>query len=218
MIPAYKITPTLLNSFMFLQGSKEADRAEQETRFIGTLQKLQFESTLPILKGNELEQLIEARNRGVPFQSLQIKALQDIDIALLEDVVESLAAFTKGGSWQVKVGKDLYCPDTQTLYHVYGKVDVIFPSDTIFDIKYTGKKRLYKFATSSQHRLYMDCADIDKFSYLISDGSSWWREDYSRNKGMDHLFLLNTIKAMRIWINEREEAKLAFDKHWQFVK
>lgn len=224
----YKINPTILNSFTYLESSQRYCEArvpgeeekvskyeEQARQFIKQLDKTFVLNTEAGHRGNELESLIEARTRDVAFADLSIKHLAHLNRSLLERNIDEIANIVRGGSWQVKVEKVIQDDLTGDTYLLNGKVDVFSnTSSLIYDIKYTEKRKLYKFENSLQHRLYMLCADVSQFSYLISNGVDWWREDYRRNLLMDTTFILNSIRGMRSWINERPEAQQAFEKHW----
>ena len=213
--PEFKITPTLLNSFLYLQGIKKDElKKEEEKNFIKKLNKERTPSNIAMDRGNEFESLIEDRTKDIQREDLIIKHLKEIDRDKLLNNIDELAEIVKGGEWQAKVEKPLVSDKDKTSYLVYGKTDVL-KSNIIYDIKYTQKKRANKFSTSTQHRIYLYCTNINQFSYLVSDGNEWWREDFYRHPTMDSQFILNIIEEMRTWINKREEAKAAFEKNWK---
>jgi hypothetical protein len=191
----YLITPTLLNSFLYMEGIKDPEKKkEKELEMIKQLRKDKMPSNPAMDKGNEFESLIERVTTGKLVEELEVEHLKEFKRETLNSIVNSIAAIVRGGVWQEKVKKNLILEGQEDSYVLYGRSDVIKPS-IIYDIKYTGRRHLNKFSSSTQHRLYMYCTGIEKFSYLISDGKDWWREDYFRSLCNDQTFLENIIKV-----------------------
>lgn len=198
--------------------SLESELKLVKQTFYEQLNKTFYLDSLAAAKGNEFEALIEARTQNKDWNSLSIKCFTEpaYNLDKFKQVVDSLASIVRGGKWQVKVEGLLTCPETTNTYLLNGKLDILMPTqdDVIYDIKYTGKKTAAKFEFSTQHRLYMLCVGAQKFSYLISDGSDWWREDYRRHPEYDKKFLLNSINRMFAFIYESPEMIQALEKHW----
>lgn len=201
---------------MYFQKAKEDKREAAEQAMLSTVQKKKFEATDPINKGIEFEALIEQVTQGKDVALLPTKYLQEFDREKLNKIIVDLSTIVQGGTWQDKVEKTLFL-GRRSSYLVYGKTDVLKAGEIIYDIKYTGRKMANKFANSTQHRLYMYCTGIEKFSYLVSDGKTWWREDYYSNPAEDSLFLATIIREFREWLETNEEAAKAFEEKWVVV-
>ena len=198
-----------------MQGIKDPEKkAAEEIKFLGQLRKEKFPSNPALDKGNEFEALIEKVTQGQKIEDLVVKQFPEDEFKreTLNSVINSIAAIVRGGTWQERVKSTLTLKQGGDSYLLYGRVDNMKPS-IIYDIKYTGRKQLNKFSSSTQHRLYMECTGIQKFSYLISDGKDWWREDYNRSVH-DKEFLETIINEMRTWIAKNEEADKAFNTKW----
>lgn len=213
MMTKYKLTPSLLNSFLYMQSIKDKEKREaEELRMVGTLQRDRMPSNPAMDKGNEFESLIEQVTKGVDIDALKVEHLSELPRDNLNTIITSIAAIVQGGEWQKKVTKDLPLNDEGDVCVVTGKIDVEKPS-IIYDIKYSGRKRLNKFSGSTQHRIYMYCTGIERFSYLISDGKDWWREDYYKSSS-DYLFLMQIIREFKDWLGTNEAAAEAFQRNW----
>lgn len=198
-----------------MQGIKDPEkRVAEEVKFISQLKKEGSITNPALEKGKEFEALIEKVTLGFKIEDLEIKHFAEPEFKreTLDSVIKSIAAVVSGGRWQDKVKGEVQFDQMGDTYLLYGRVDNMKPS-IIYDIKYTGRKQLNKFSSSTQHRLYMECTGIQKFSYLISNGKDWWREDYFKSMH-DREFLGTIIKEMRAWISKRKDAEEAFEVKW----
>lgn len=215
MATKYCITPSLLNSFLFMQSIKDPEkRKDKEVEMLSQLRKEPLPTMPAAAKGNEFEALIEGVTKGGNVEEAPIKEFPEEEFKRkdLFSVINSIAAIVKGGTWQERVRGTLAFEEDEDSYLLYGRMDTSKPN-IIYDIKYTGRRKLNKFASSTQHRLYMYCTGVEKFSYLISDGKDWWREDYFKSVH-DKEFLGSIIKEFRAWLSTNEEADKAFKDKW----
>jgi hypothetical protein len=94
---------------------------------------------------------------------------------------------------------------------LYGKTDVI-KRDTVYDLKRSKSYEVGKYQKSAQHRIYLYCSKLPRFSYLISDDRSWWAEDYFNHDGIEG----EIRQAIRQFIgyleNDPEARALYYDK------
>lgn len=157
----YLITPSLLNSHQYYIQDEWKSPADSRADFLKTLSREKFEPNDAMQKGIDFENQISGVAAGQPAPE--------------GHPIYEISQIVKGGLWQESVKKEIKIGSKEFL--LYGRTDVI-KRDTIFDIKFTSKYEIGKFQDSSQHLIYLYCSELPKFSYLISDGKDWWREDY----------------------------------------
>ena len=231
----YLITPSLLNSFSwYLKESFTKTEAEQRQEFLQTLRREKTPTTEAQQRGLDFEEKIKfycehnsfkgpATYSGVIlYEDLDTRsdyeqhiiytkiAKHDIPLFQIDYVVKKVGDIVKGGLWQETVKKDLTVGNQEFL--LYGRTDVI-KRDTIFDIKFTSNYELGKFQDSSQHLIYLYCSDLPKFSYLISDGKDWWREDYFNHAGIEDE-IKTKISEFLSYLENDNEAKDLFQLKW----
>ncbi|MFT6332976.1 MAG: hypothetical protein ACJAW3_001326 [Lentimonas sp.] len=213
----YLITPSLLNSFQYYQKDEWKSPADSRADFLKTLSRERFAPNEAMQKGIDFEDDINRYCKGVE----EGKIMQTIntfggngfcvDPTPYEKLLDQMSKFLIKGVWQESVKKEIEVGGKQFL--LYGRTDVI-KADTIIDIKYTGKYDLGKFSSSSQHRIYLYCAELPKFSYLVSNGKEWWSEDYINHEGIE-----GEIKAMISdlmgYLENDPEAKDLFLTEWK---
>ena len=76
---------------------------------------------------------------------------------------------------------------------LYGIADVIV-TDTINDIKRTANYAEGKYIDSLQHLIYMYCAELPKFRYLVAYGSGEAPRDWAAE---DYYLTPNTLKQIQ---------------------
>jgi hypothetical protein len=127
------------------------------------------------------------------------------------ECVIACGKIVKDGLWQQSVKKEIKVGNQEFL--LYGRTDVI-KRDTIYDIKFTGNYELGKFLDSSQHLIYLYCSDLPNFSYLISDGKEFWREDYHNHAGIENE-IKSKISDFLGYLENDKEAKEMFLTKWE---
>jgi hypothetical protein len=187
--------------------------------FLKTLSREKFEANQAMQRGINFEKKIQTYCEGKYFDAISsaISIPYDFDEEELEEAIEqdiivkSVGDIVKGGLWQQTCKKDLQVGNNTFL--LYGRMDVI-KQDTIYDIKFTGNYELGKFLGSSQHLIYLYCSGLPNFSYLISDGKEWWKEDYVNDGNVE-----NRIKSMisdfMSYLENDLEAKELFLTKWE---
>lgn len=205
----YIITHSLLGSFSWYL-SDESEDARQ--KFLNTLDKVRTETTLAQQKGidfeNDIMLLCDNSIQGTINLIDNLSKLSKEEAYL--EVINSLSEIVKGGLWQQSVKKQLKIGNSEFL--LYGRTDVI-KRDTIYDIKFTSNYELGKFLDSSQHLIYLYCSGLPKFSYLISDGKDWWREDYHNHAKIENE-IKGKISAFLDYLENDPEAKEMFLTKW----
>ena len=126
------------------------------------------------------------------------------------ECVIACGKIVKNGLWQQSVKKEIKVGNQEFL--LYGRTDVI-KRDTIYDIKFTSNYELGKFLDSIQHLIYLYCSDLPNFSYLISDGKDWWKEDYVNHEGVEGQ-IKSKISDFLNYLETDKEAKEMFFNKW----
>lgn len=200
----YLITPSLLNSLQwYLKESFTKTEVEQRQEFLQTLRREKTEPNENIKKGIAFED-------AVNFYAGLNYSLDSVEDEGYNKIACELAEMVKGGLWQQSVKKDLRVGNQDFL--LYGRTDVI-KRDTVFDIKFTSNYELGKFQDSSQHLIYLYCSDLPKFSYLISDGKDWWREDYFNHIGIEGE-IKSKVSEFLDYLEGDKEAKELYFNNW----
>jgi len=174
--------------------SPEESRAD----FLKTLSRERFEPNEAMQKGIDFEKAVELTTK---FERI-IESQYDSIVCDLADIV-------KGGLWQQSVKKEITVGNQEFL--LYGRTDVI-KRDTVYDIKFTGNYELGKFLDSSQHLIYLYCSGLPNFSYLISDGKDWWKEDYHNHEGVEDQIKSKIADFMSYLENDLEAKEMIINK------
>lgn len=173
----YLLTPTLYNSWKFYTATDPDKEPQKREEFLATLERRGFEPTPAILKGRAFEDEVRAQSEG--------------RIESKSPVVQELGQIVKGGIWQQKLSKEIVIGDRKVL--LYGIADVIV-TDTINDIKRTANYAEGKYIDSLQHLIYMYCAELPKFRYLVAYGSGEAPRDWAAE---DYYLTPNTLKQIQ---------------------
>lgn len=224
----YLITPTLLNSYQFYLDCDYESPAKSRADFLKVLSKEKIEPTEAMQRGIDFENdVLDACNNYCIANSSKIEPrfveiVLDNGVALTRDMkertvmhqyidcVENVANIVNSGLWQQTCKKELKIGNQEFL--LYGRCDVI-KLDTIYDIKFTNNYDVGKFLKSNQHLIYLYCTNMPKFSYLISDGQEWWREDYFNSHIIEDLIKSNISNFINYLENDKE-AKEMFETKW----
>lgn len=185
----YLITPTLLNAHYYYMRAEEGGREDY-------LRTLRRESMAPT----------ESMQKGIDLENEIINYCNGEWLTPSSSVVSDLGEICKGGRWQVPVKRSL------GEYVLYGRADNV-KQDTIFDIKYTTNYEVGKYLHSMQHRIYLYCSGMPKFSYLISDYKEVWREDYFNHSGIEDE-IKSAIHSMVSHFEVDKEAGEIFKEKW----
>ena len=198
----YLITPSLLNNFSYYLQDEFKSPADSRADFLKTLSREKFEPNEAMAKGIFFEDSVNDFCKG----ALKIEVKEPC----YWDCVKSIGDIVKGGLWQQSVKKEITVGNQEFL--LYGRTDVI-KRDTVYDIKFTGNYELGKFLGSSQHLIYLYCTGLPNFSYLISDGKDWSREDYV-NDGTVENRIKSMISDFMSYLENDLEAKEMFINKW----
>jgi len=204
----YLVTPTLIQSWQYWMNYDGENEQSVHNSFLSTLKREKTEPTQAMLKGIEFEKKI--------IECASIKPWEDQEyLASIEnnpiDPVLSIAEIVTDGMFQTVLKKEITCNSYSLL--LYGKADAI-KEDMIYDIKYTSSYEVGKFANSVQHLLYLYCANLEKFDYLISDGESFWRESYYLTSETIQSNLLQRISEFLSWLEDHISYKTIYQNKW----
>lgn len=163
---AWKITPSLYNSWLFYR-YPQFDRDEEQEKaareeMLGVLRKEKTPDTPEQARGHLFETYIE--NIATLCSTEYLPDLAPNELAC----ARAIATNCKDGVFQEKDGKELPSGN-----YIYGVADCILPT-TIVDFKRVsaGNYEQGKYQKSIQHLAYMYIWDSKRFDYLICDGES----------------------------------------------
>lgn len=175
----YKITKTLLNSWMYTFNCAEGYEDEAWADFLSTLNR---EESKPN----------EAMQNGLDFEDDVYRAAR-CDANILhpkwERGIEQVASIIRGAQIQVPAGQNLEL-DGRT-YWVHGIIDAL-KAGVIYDVKFLNKSMgsvdiAGKYLNDAQHPVYFySLPEAREFRYLVSDGDSLYVETY-RPKDTPHV-------------------------------
>lgn len=215
----YLITHSLLSSLSwYLKESFTKSDEQQRQEFLQTLRRVKSEPNEAMQKGLDFEgdvqqycvDKFEPTNRVI----IHLDNDEEEEINEWDDYSKSVIALgkiVKGGIWQQATKKELSVNGYDIV--LYGRCDVI-KADTVYDIKYTSNYELGKYQDSGQHWIYLYCTGLSKFSYLISDGKEWWREDYYSDENLENKVKAN-IGEFLSYLENDQEAKELFLTNWE---
>lgn len=194
------VTPSLLNSFRYYFDCENDEDGAVRADFLRTLTREKSEPNEAMQKGIDFENTIKiyCERRDI---------CNEDGISQVTDAISAIGEICKNGLWQQAVKSEFGD------YLLYGKTDVI-KRDTIIDIKRTENYDIGKYQPSMQHRIYLYCTKLPKFSYLISNERDWWREDYFYHDGIEQE-IKDAIHEFIGYLENDAEAKALFYDKWK---
>lgn len=169
----YLITKTLLDNFAYYLQDEYKTQEDCRKEFLNMLSREKFAPNEAMQAGLDFEAKVEEFTKT--FKA-GIRSPEGVGTP-----VGYIGSIVAGGVWQARCSRELDINGKN--FMLYGRCDVV-KADTVYDIKFTTKTGNYdlgKYTDSSQHLIYLHCTGLPKFSYLLSDGKDWWREDYFNN-------------------------------------
>ena len=206
---AYLVTPTLIQSWQYWYNYDGDNEEEVKTSFLKTLKREKTPTNEAMQAGINFEKQVIQCSYDKPWTCNEVMACSGNNCIL------DIAQIIENGMFQVALKKEIKVAETNFL--LYGKADVI-KEDTIFDIKYTTNASNYnigKYSNSVQHLLYMFCAELSKFQYIISDGDSYWLEDYNLSDIQIQSALSEKISSFYYFLQNNQEFLKIFQEKWQ---
>ena len=191
--PAYRIYPTLLDSFVWMQSAEdEESRVKAEADLIDKLNRKPTPSSYAATRGTALNEVLDAVIAGTARCDNGAYCMNKDGYAFTFDP----AFLAELADW---VGDAVCQPflkaSIQTSFgevELYGFADYIV-GDTIIDLKSTDNYSVGKYREKWQHRTYPllavksgDMESVDAFEYLVAEldknvpqGGKIYREDYN---------------------------------------
>ena len=175
----YTITPTLLNSWLYMSSDFEkyvfdtSDKTAEDYEraayddFVATLRRVPSITT-------------EAMQKGIDFENLVVGICEGQDHTGHKwyEAANEVAQEVMGAQFQVAATKDIEVAGWPI--QLKGRMDCL-KAGTVTDIKFGSRYEVGKYFTSAQHPIYMALEpEASLFVYLISNGSKVWREKYTR--------------------------------------
>jgi len=213
----FLITPSLINAYQYYINDEWKSPQDSRADFLKTLSREKFEPNEAMQKGIDFERFVQLfSEEKITFIDgnwhIHTKEFAaNCPPEGYEGIIKDIGDIVKGGLWQQSVKKEITVGNQEFL--LYGRTDVI-KRDTIYDIKFTSNYELGKFLDSSQHLIYLYCSDLPNFSYLISDGKEFWREDYHNHAGIENE-IKSKISDFLGYLENDKEAKEMFLTKWQ---
>lgn len=159
----FLITQTLLSSWNWIY---KIDNGYEE--FMKTLNKEPIQPKLAMLEGQQFENMVYAHSDGAELDEEHKWA----------DGIKKVSEVTKGGVFQVKLSKNMVIDNVE--FVLFGILDVLKAGE-IYDVKLSKTYKYGKYLDSPQHPMYFElCPEVNKFTYLISDGKDLYKEKYER--------------------------------------
>jgi len=205
----FLITPSLLNSYAYYIQDEYKSPQDSRADFLKTLNREKFEPNEAMQRGIDFENAICRVSEHLAKWKCEpdcIPALEFCNYQIIKELAEEVCY----GLWQKSVKKEITVGNQEFL--LYGRTDVI-KRDTIYDIKFTSNYELGKFLDSSQHLIYLYCSGLPNFSYLISDGKDWWKEDYHNHEQVEDQ-IKSKIADFMSYLENDKEAKEMFINKW----
>lgn len=203
----YLLTPTLIQSWQYWYNYDGEKEKEVGTSFLLTLQRQEMPTTEAMQKGIDFENQVIQCAENKPWECAEVLA----SVTQAQPILD-IAQIISNGMFQVVLKKNIKCCGNNFL--LYGKADVI-KEDTVFDIKYTQNYDIGKFSNSVQHLLYMYCAELNNFEYLVSDGDNFWKEGYYFTNKQIQSRLLEKIYNFYSFLQNNEKYLNIFKDKWK---
>lgn len=190
----FLITQTLLSSWNWIY--KLEDGYED---FLKTLNKEAMQPNQAMLDGQQFENMVYAHCEGAVLDEAHKWA----------EGIKKVSEIVRNGAYQVKLSKPLIIDNIEFL--LYGIFDVL-KEGQIYDIKFSKTYSFGKYLDSPQHSMYFElCPEVNKFTYLISDGKELYKERYER---YDTKPIELEIKQFMRFLEERNLVD-TYCKKWQ---
>lgn len=191
-----RISPSLLDSFQyFLSIEDEEKSAIARKELIDGFRGIKTSSP--------------SMDAGIAFENavvLAIKGKFQTDDEVYNDCVKECAEFCKGAIYQYHVKRELGG------FMLHGVIDFL-KGNRIIDLKTCRTYELGKYTGRFQHKVYLYCLrhlEIDNFTYLVSDFSDVYREDYVWKQSYAD-DLREAISNFKSYLENDSEMKQAFE-------
>lgn len=201
----YLMTHSLLSSWLYAMRDNPYEDSTTErdafSEFLSTLRREPTPTTEAMQKGIDFENLVTAIVNGE----------QNIppDLDKWYDAAYEVAEIVRGGCLQYKARREIEVSGITFL--LYGRLDVL-KAGVIYDIKFSSGYDRGKYVDSTQHPTYLELIpQAREFTYLISNGSSVWKETYRRDETSD---ITDVIADFVSWLTANGLME-TYKEHWE---
>lgn len=155
----------------------------------------------------------EAMQKGIDFENMVTAIVNgeqtQPDLDRWYDAAYEVAEIVRGGCLQYKAKKEIEVSGITFL--LYGRLDAL-KAGVIYDIKFSGSYDKGKFVTNTQHPIYLELIpQAQEFTYLVSNGSSVWKETYHRDDVSD---IREVISDFISWLKTNDLLD-TYKEHWE---
>lgn len=200
----YLMTHSLLSSWLYaMKDNPYEDVTTEKDSFSEFMMALRREPT----------PTNEAMQKGIDFENMVTAIVNGeqtpLNLDRWYDAAHEVAVIVSGGCLQYKAKKEIEVSGITFL--LYGRLDAL-KSGVIYDIKFSGSYDKGKFVTSTQHPTYLELIpQANEFTYIVSNGSSVWKETYRRDEVSDIREIISDfvswLKANDLWGT--------YEKYWE---
>lgn len=200
----YLMTHSLLSSWLYaMKGNPYEDSTTERDAFAEFMAVLRREPT----------PTTEAMQKGIDFEDLVTAIVNGNQEAMYGndkwfDAAYEVAEIVRGGVLQFRAKKEIVVSGITFL--LYGRLDAL-KAGVVYDIKFSGSYDKGKYVDSTQHPTYLELIPQAKeFTYLISNGSTVWKETYRRDETAD---IAEVISDFVAWL-EANGLMDTYKEHW----
>lgn len=200
----YLMTHSLLSSWLYaMKGNPYEDATTEKDSFAEFMATLRREPT----PTNEVMQ------KGIDFEDLVTDIVNgkqtDPELDKWYDAAYEIAEIARGGILQFKAKKEIVVSGITFL--LYGRLDIL-KAGVVYDIKFSSSYEKGKYVTSTQHPTYLELVpQAREFTYLVSNGSTVWRETYRRDEISD---IREIIADFVAWLSANDLMD-TYKEHWE---
>lgn len=200
---AYLITHSLVSSWLYsLRDDPFADSTQEDTSkedFLRVLRREPTPTTEAMQNGIDFEDMVTALTQDRPTDQNKAGWLE---------AAQKVADIVRGGQLQYVAKAVTRVNDMELL--LYGRLDAL-KAGRIYDIKFSKGYERGKYVDSTQHPMYMALVpEALDFTYLVSNGTEVWTEQYRRDETPD---ILPTVRAFLDWLRMAGLMKV-YMEHW----
>ena len=189
----FLLTQSLLSSWQYTLKGGELDE------FLSTLRREKKPQSKAILDGIRFENMVHAVSEGAEIGR---------DQEWYKPVMEICEIITQG-QYQVKASRPLVVDGVE--FVCYGILDFL-KAGVIYDTKFSKTYKVGKYLDSPQHPMYFYlCPEVQRFEYIISDGSYVYREAYLPE---DTEHIEKTVRQFMSWLDKTNFVDL-YCQNWR---
>lgn len=217
---AWMITHSLLSSWLYsLRDDPFADGTQEDTSkedFLRVLRREPTPTTEAMQNGIDFENLVTDIVNGQYKPQVMETRQEPNSGEIIESVkhhpwyaaADKVADIVRGGQLQYVAKAVTRVNDMELL--LYGRLDAL-KAGKIYDIKFSKGYERGKYVDSTQHPMYMALVpEALDFTYLVSNGTEVWTEQYRRDETPD---ILPTVRAFLDWLRMAGLMKV-YMEHW----